>query len=93
MGTLFDQKERESLSVSQKAICEYAKEVDDISQETSCSISEIIKIYEVTEIKRANDLSVRNGDAFDEQIGGIGILLERIATSLERLVEKIDDVK
>ena len=54
----------------------------DIAKESSLPIETVIEAARVLEMKRANDLQVANGDIFDEQIAGIGEVLQQIVAAI-----------
>jgi hypothetical protein len=45
----------------------------------------VISASRVLELKRQNELYVNNGDAFDEQIAGIGELLQKLSDAIDGL--------
>lgn len=85
MGTLFEQKPREFLHIDEKAIINEIETLKKIASKTKLSIDQVIKISEIKQLKRKNNLYVHNGDIHDEQMSGIGTLLEKIDSRFERL--------
>ena len=47
-----------------------------LSKKHKISTNEVIHAVEVLELRRKNDLYVANGDTFDEQMAGLGNLLQ-----------------
>lgn len=83
MGTLYDQPERKYYQISPAELEDYVATIVDVSKKSKVSIEAVIQVARVLELKRANDLRVANGDIFDEQIGGIGELLQQIALAIK----------
>lgn len=88
MGTLFNQPERRFLRVSRDHLDSYLRDIVSLSKKHDISVSDAIAATRVLEIERQNDLYVSNGDIFDEQMAGLGELLEKISSSIEQL--KVD---
>ena len=77
MGTLFNQSPRDYCHVDRKKqIIEHIHYLKEIQKETGLSYEQVINTCNMLELRRKNDLYVKNGDAFDEQIAGIGELLK-----------------
>lgn len=84
MGTLHSQPERKPLRITKDNIYDEIRDIKKISAVTDLSFDQVLSVYELLEIRRKNDLYLHNGDAFDEQISGIGSILEKLATQLDR---------
>jgi hypothetical protein len=84
MGTLQSQKVRERYNRNAK---EFIDTIKDLSKTTGLTIDQLLKTFEVMEMKRANDMYVDNGDTHDEQMSGIGDCLDKIAESITELKE------
>ena len=84
MGTLHDQKPRNYKTVISQDAKDLIDEILDVAEATNVSFDEALRVYELLEQKRKTDCFVDNGDIWDEQISGIGQILERIATALDR---------
>lgn len=84
MGTLHDQKPRNYKTVISQDAKDLIDEILDVAEATNVSFNEALRVYELLEQKRKTDCFVDNGDIWDEQISGIGQILERIATALDR---------
>lgn len=78
MGTLLNQPERNYREVEFKDIMNEISRIKAVSARCDLSIPNIIKIIEILETRRRNDLFVANGDIFDEQMSGFGELLKEI---------------
>jgi hypothetical protein len=76
MGTLFNQSPRNYREYNENKIEEFLETVLSLSQKYKIPTNEVIHAVEVLEIRRRNDLYVANGDTFDEQMAGLGNLLQ-----------------
>lgn len=85
MGTLFNQPERKLFRVSTDHLDSFLKDITSLSKKHGIPVSDAIAAARVLELERQNDLYVSNGDIFDEQIAGIGELLEKISSAIEQL--------
>jgi len=83
MGTLFDQSARESCHVNELDLEIFIKNAIDLSRGSKITVSEVIEAKKVLELERRNNLAKRNGDAFDEQMAGLGTLLQNLITAIE----------
>lgn len=91
MGTLFDQPPRNYRSVKRSDIEDFLKEVIDISKKLKLDVPIVLEAYKIKEMERRNDLYVANGDTFDEQMSGLGRILEELNDSLSEIVENKND--
>jgi hypothetical protein len=91
MGTLFNQDPRKSLHIEDKEIINEIEILKKIASKTKLSIDQVIKISEIKQLERKNNLYVSNGDIHDEQMSGIGLLLDKIDSSLERLAIAVEN--
>ena len=85
MGTLFDQQPRNHRDVNEAKLDDFLSTVVRLSQEHEIAVSDVIAARRVLELERRNGLYIDNGDAFDEQIGGVGKLLQSLTIALEGL--------
>jgi len=85
MGTLHNQPERDYMYVSLEQLSGYLEDIVRLAKEHSMRPVEVLAAAQLLELKRRNDLFVRNGDIWDEQISGIGTALDRIAESMPDL--------
>lgn len=76
MGTLFNQEARKTLTVDILDIESELLELNKIANKLQITLDQAIKVREILEIKRRNNLAVHNGDIFDEQMSGFGELLK-----------------
>ena len=84
MGTLFDQKPRDDKKAD---LDNFLSKVTTLAIKHKVAVSDVIAASAALELKRKNDLYVDDGDAFDEQIGGIGKLLQDLCSAVEGLKE------
>ncbi len=89
MGTLFSQSERERLPVEDGALSDYVGFIKQTARDHDVSFADVVEAARVLEMARQNELHVRNGDAWDEQIAGIGEILSRLADSLEAVQDEM----
>jgi hypothetical protein len=85
MGTLFNQEPRNHLHVEASNLDEFLSSAVKLSQKHKIPVSDVISASRVLELSRRNDLYVNNGDAFDEQVAGIGELLQKLSDAVESL--------
>jgi len=85
LGTLFSQSERNYRRVSATDVDDFLADVLKIAKKHNVSVTDVLSAKSALEAERRNDLYVANGDAFDEQIGGIGQLLQSISSAIEGL--------
>ncbi len=84
MGTLHNQEPRNYKFVERRNATDLIDEILDVAEATNVSFDQALRVYELLEQKRKTDCFVDNGDIWDEQISGIGQILEKIATALEK---------
>ena len=75
MGTLFSQQPRNYFDVSFKEVKMFIEELLETAQETGVSSEFVLRVFELHEHKRANNIKVWDGDAKDEQLAGFGEIL------------------
>jgi hypothetical protein len=88
MGTLFNQRERNYRQVNDEVVENYVEWAVRIAKVHKVSVRDVLYARHMLEESRRNDLYVANGDAFDEQIGGIGELLLSLNCTIEKYVDK-----
>lgn len=89
MGTLFEQPPRNALYLSQHEIKTFMDDALALSAQYKVSLETILKVYEIKELERRNNLYKTNGDILDEQLAGFGVILEKISESLGTISENI----
>lgn len=91
MGTLTDQLPRDNADWKRPDI-EFALEhIVELAKKFEVSTSDVIELYKAMEMTRTNDLYRMNGDIHDEQMAGIGDLMERIADGIYHIGNSIRD--
>lgn len=85
MGTLFNQPERNHRRVTDSELDAFLSDAVKLAKKHSINVAEVIKAKEVLELERRNDLYVNNGDSFDEQMSGIGGILQEMVCAIEDL--------
>lgn len=81
MGTLFKQEPRNDYRVDD--LSQFLEEAVKLAKQHSIPISDVIAAKHALELERRNNLYRANGDAFDEQVAGIGELLKSMAEASE----------
>jgi hypothetical protein len=82
MGTLFDQPERNYRTVESSNLTAFLRDASEVAKKLGVTVPDVIAAAHVLEIRRRNDLYVANGDVFDEQVAGLGHLLQEITSAL-----------
>jgi hypothetical protein len=85
MGTLFEQPVRDRQHVTARDVLDHIDTMKNVAREADISLDQAIEVWRVMEQARANNLAVSNGDIHDEQMAGIGIGLEDMATALSNM--------
>ncbi len=83
MGTLGNQMPRKNYLIRKDDIDHFLTYATELAQKHSISIETVIEAKRVLELSRQNDITVQSGDYLDEQAGGFGNVLARIADALE----------
>ena len=76
MGTLTDQPPRKHHRIDAEDVTDFIKEAKAIAKNQKVELSDVLEAYRILELKRKNTLYVTNGDIFDEQMAGLGKLIE-----------------
>nr|WP_321405863.1 hypothetical protein [uncultured Carboxylicivirga sp.] len=82
MGTLKEQPVRQTLNISVEDNIRFLEELKEIESATGYSINTILESRKIMEYSRRNDLFVANGDIHDEQMSGLGDLLENLTQAV-----------
>lgn len=85
MGTLFDQvPRREKDAVVAEDKVSYLLEMAvELSEKFDVTVSDVIAAYSALQGARYTDFCVNNGDTHDEQMAGIGMILQDISGHLK----------
>lgn len=79
MGTLHQQEPREWAHVrGDDAVADVIR----LAGKFNLPVEQVTAILDMAERRRANDLAVMNGDIWDEQISGMGQLLDTLAAAV-----------
>ncbi|MDP1539505.1 MAG: hypothetical protein Q8L72_02495 [Moraxellaceae bacterium] len=84
MGTLGNQPVRNQYSINLESLGYFLEDAAELAKKHKISIEAVISAKHVLELARQNNIAVQGGDYTDEQAGGIGEILSRIATALEK---------
>lgn len=83
MGTLGNQSVRDQYGISSESLGYFLEDAAELAKKHKVSIEVVVNAKHALELERQNNIAVQNGDFTDEQAGGIGEILSRIATALE----------
>ncbi len=83
MGTLGSQPERNHYRVSHDELDAFLEDATKLAKKHDISLEAVIEAKGVLEMERQNNVAVQAGDYTDEQAGGFGDVLSRIATALK----------
>ena len=83
MGTLYDQPSRGNHDGANQS--ELLSTLKMLMDEHDMSMDNAIEFMKVLEMNRQNNLYRNNGDAWDEQIAGIGKIMENISASIRSI--------
>lgn len=83
MGTLGNQPARDSFSVKHDYLDAFLGNAAKLAKKHSTTIEAVIEAKRVLEMERRNEIATLAGDYHDEQMGGFGDILSRIADALE----------
>jgi hypothetical protein len=63
--------------------------MQEVAEAMAVSMDQVIKVAQILEMERGHDLYRANGDAWDEQIAGIGELLKPISEAFQTISEQL----
>ena len=84
MGRLGDQPERSAYRVTSVDLSGFISDAANIAREYDTTLETVISAKHALEIERQNDIAIQSGNFLDEQAGGFGEILSRIADALGR---------
>lgn len=87
MGTLFYPDVRKNCDVSAVNTEKELIVLKNIAKKNKTALSAVIEVRKILEEKRKNDLFVCDRKAWDEQIAGLGEILEKIYLNFEWSVD------
>lgn len=82
MGTLYEQPERDYRHVALHEVISDIKTIKTVAKEGGITFDQALRVFELMETKRRNDLFVDNGDIWDEQIAGIGMCIDKLTDAI-----------
>ena len=88
MGTLFNQKEREHEEVTEENLESFLGTAARLAKKHKVSISDVIATKHALELERQNKLAVRSGDTLDEQLAGLGELVQDLTSAVRSALEQ-----
>ena len=83
MGVLGSQPPRNSHRVDDLYLEQFISHASKLAKKHGVTVESVIEARRVLEMERANDLRNLAGDYHDEQMGGFGQILSRIADAIE----------
>lgn len=83
MGTLGNQPERNQYRINTEELELFLKDAIALAKKHNTSVEIVIAAKHALEFQRKNNIAVQSGDYKDEQAGGLGEILSRIASALE----------
>ena len=88
MGTLFSQEPRKYHRISMNDVSDFLSDAKDLASKLKVGVEDVIAAKHTLELQRRNDLYAANGDAFDEQVAGLGDILKEIQSALQERSEE-----
>jgi hypothetical protein len=85
MGTIHNQPERDHQRVTAADLDDFLGSAVKLAAKHKIAVSDVLAAKQALEAERRNDLYVVNGDVIDEQMSGIGMILEGISSAVEGL--------
>ena len=83
MGTLGSQPPRNNYRVGRDDLGAFLEDAQKLAKKYNISIELVIEAKRALEMERRNNIAIQSGDYADEQAGGFGDILSRIAAALE----------
>ncbi len=81
------QDNRNYRHVSTADLKSFIEDMQAVASVTGLTIDQVLKAREICESERKNTLYVTNGDIHDEQMAGIGELLEKISYAIQAIAD------
>jgi DNA repair ATPase RecN len=85
MGSLFNQQPRPYLHIegdNYTEVEDQLKQCIELAKKYKVDLSDVIALRQTLEMKRATSAYIYNGDAFDEQMADLGIILRDSLSSI-----------
>lgn len=83
MGTLLNQPPRKSYSMNDNSMHDFLLDIKKIAIEMDVSFEIALKIVEIYELRRKNDLNYSDFNIKDEQLSGFGALLQALINVID----------
>ncbi|WP_155985244.1 MULTISPECIES: hypothetical protein [unclassified Thioalkalivibrio] len=83
MGVLGNQPERSNYRITSEELGHFLEDAAALAKKHKVTVEAVISAKHALELERQNNIAVQGGDYTDEQAGGIGDILSRIASALE----------
>jgi len=94
MGTEFDEnKWRNEFNVNDETISDIINDLQRISSRSGVSLDTLVKILEVAEQKRKNNLIVNHGNNSDAHVKELCELLEKTNDGLSRIAVELRKIR
>lgn len=90
MGTLFNQLPRKKHRVEIQDLMAAADDIKTVAEESGLKTETVAEIYKAEALNRFTECYIENGDVKDEQLMGIGEILEEIAGSIRAVAEAVN---
>lgn len=84
MGTLA-QPIRKQKEVTEETVMQLITEINDVARIKEIDFNTTLRVYELAEQRRKNDLYVANGDIHDEQLFAFGNILDNLKDAIQDL--------
>ncbi|MCR4873654.1 MAG: hypothetical protein K5885_08955 [Bacteroidales bacterium] len=85
MGTLFEQPKRLRCDIDENSLLSTIDMLKSVSKESKLDFKTVVDIYHADVLNRFNACYLNNGEAFDEQMSGIGRILADISESIKNI--------
>lgn len=76
MGTLGNQKSHNHFSVTEEDLTERIKDFQSIAMRSGVSLDLVVQLEISMQLNRLNSILIESGDHLDENLAGIGKILE-----------------
>lgn len=83
MATLGNQPPRNQFTNSVELLDNFFEYAVDLANKHKTTLDVVIQAKHALEIERQNNIAIQHGDYIDEQAGGFGEILARIASAIE----------
>ncbi|EGQ9167660.1 hypothetical protein ACTA57_004462 [Vibrio parahaemolyticus] len=83
MGTLGNQDPRDHFTNGINSLDYFLEDAANLAKKHKTTLEVVVQAKHALEIERQNNIAIQHGDYIDEQAGGFGEILTRIADALE----------